>query len=55
MAGKKIGRPTAEPKPHMIYARVSDEDLNTLKDYCKRKKITQPEGIRNAVKDLKNK
>lgn len=50
-----MGRPTDNPKPHMIYARISDEDLKTLDDYCKRKNITRPEGIRDGIKALKNK
>ena len=55
MANKKMGRPSTEPKPHMIYARVTDEDLETLEDYCKREKKTKPEAIREAIRGLRNK
>ena len=53
MTGKKLGRPTDNPKPIKLSVRIDEETLKILDDYCKRKKITQPEGIRNAIKDLK--
>ena len=56
MAEKKMmGRPTDDPKPHKVSARLNDEGLKTLDDYCKRKNICRPEGIRQAINHLKDK
>lgn len=52
---KKMGRPTDELKPHKVSARLSDETLKTLDDYCKRHSIGRPEGIRQAINHLKDK
>lgn len=51
---KKMGRPTDNPKPHKITARLNDEGLKILDDYCKKRNICRPEGIRNAVYHLKD-
>ena len=51
---RKMGRPTNDPKPHKITARLNDEGLKILDEYCKRKNICRPEGIRNAVYRLKD-
>ena len=51
---KKMGRPTDDPKPHKITARLNDEGLKILDDYCERKNIRRPEGIRRAVARLKD-
>ena len=52
---KKMGRPTDDPKPHKITARLNDETLKILDNYCKKKSINRPEGIREAVYRLKDK
>lgn len=52
---KKMGRPTNDPKPYKIDARLNAEDFQTLEDYCRRKNIKRPEGIRDAIRELKNK
>ena len=51
---KKMGRPTDDPKPHKITARLNEEGLKILDDYCERKNIGRPEGIRRAVARLKD-
>lgn len=51
---KKMGRPTDDPKPHKVSARLNDEGLKILDDYCKRKNINHPEGIRQAIYHLKD-
>jgi len=54
MADKKIGRPTDEPKPNRIDIRVTDEDLEILKGYCKRTGKSRPEAVREGIRSLKN-
>lgn len=51
---KKMGRPTTDPKPHKISARVSNDTLAILDSYCVSKKLTRPEGIRAAIDHLKD-
>ncbi len=55
MPKKKMGRPTDEPKPYRLDVRVSKEDLEILDDYCKRKDVKRPQGIRDGIKFLKDK
>lgn len=55
MSTKKMGRPTNDPKPIKITARVNEQTLNILKDYCKRKNVNQAQGIRDGIDSLKNK
>ena len=50
----KGGRPTDEPKPHRLSTRVSDETFHILDDYCKKRKINHPEGVRQAINRLKD-
>ena len=51
----KMGRPTDNPKPNKLTVRVSDESLQTLDNYCKKKQIGRADGIRDAIDGLKNK
>ena len=51
---KKMGRPTDEPKPHKVSARLTDAGFQTLDDYCQKKQINHPEGIRQAIDRLKD-
>ncbi|GMQ65390.1 hypothetical protein [Vallitalea maricola] len=55
MAKKKIGRPTNDPKPIKITARINEQTLEILKDYCERNNITKAQGIRDGLNYLKNK
>ena len=52
---KKMGRPTTDPKPYKVDVRLNKEDFQTLEDYCKRKGLKRPEGIRDGIRELKNK
>lgn len=52
---KKMGRPTNDPKPIKITARINEQALVILKDYCEKNSITQAQGIRDALNYLKNK
>lgn len=51
---KKMGRPTDDPKPHKVSARLTDAGLKILDDYCQQKHINHPEGIRQAINRLKD-
>lgn len=50
---KRMGRPTDSPKTTQFSVRFDDETLQILDDYCKRKKCSRPQGVRIAVKKLK--
>lgn len=49
---KKMGRPTDNPKRHEIKARVDDETLSILEDYCKKANRNRAEGIRDGIHRL---
>ena len=49
-----MGRPTDNPKPHIIKTRLDDNTLGTLKDYCKRSNKSQAEGVRDGINLLKD-
>lgn len=55
MGAKKMGRPTDDPKRNKVSAWINDEDLETLDEYCKKKGIKHPQGIRDGIKALKDK
>ncbi|MFR9190892.1 MULTISPECIES: hypothetical protein [Anaerotruncus] len=55
LTAAKMGRPTTDPKPHKVGARINDEDFKILLDYCTRHQKTQPEAIRDGIKSLKEK
>lgn len=52
---KKMGRPTESPKTVQIAVRFDTETLEILDNFCKEDKISRAEGVRQAVKRLKNK
>ena len=52
---KKMGRPTDDPKPYKVGARINDADKKILDDYCDKHKVNQPEAIRIAIRSLKDK
>ncbi len=49
----RTGRPTDNPKHIQIAVRFDNETLQILDKYCKDKNITRAEGVRQAVKLLK--
>ena len=53
LPNKKMGRPTDNPKTTQFSVRFDSETLEILDDYCKRKNCSRPQGIRIAVKKLK--
>lgn len=54
MPNKKIGRPTDNPKTIQFSIRFDEETLSILDNYCQTKKLTRPQGVREAVRKLKN-
>lgn len=54
MPAKKMGRPTDNPKKTQFSVRFDNETLKILDDYCSEKKLTRPQGVREAVRKLKN-
>jgi hypothetical protein len=53
MAAKKMGRPTDNPKPYRVYARVDLESKEILDAYTEQEQITVMEAVRRAIKKLK--
>ena len=51
----KIGRPTDNPKTVQFSVRFDKETLDILDIFCTENNLTRPEGIRIAVKMLKEK
>lgn len=52
---KKMGRPTDNPKQTQFSVRFDEETLSILDRYCDEEKVSRPEGVRRAVRKLKNK
>ena len=51
---KKMGRPTANPKKTQFSVRFDDETLDILDKYCEKENLSRPQGVRKAVRKLKN-
>ena len=53
---KKIGRPFSDnPKSVKLTVRIDNSEAETLDDYCARKEISRAVGVREAIRDLKQK
>lgn len=52
---KKMGRPTNEPKPYKVVARITAKQKNILENYCKEKECNQMQAIRDGIDKLENK
>ncbi len=52
---KKMGRPTTSPKTTQFSVRFDNDTLNILDEYCEKEKLSRPEGVRIAVRNLKEK
>ena len=49
----KRGRPAAQnPKNIRLDIRVTEGELRILDDYCKRKGVKRPQGLRDGIKAL---
>ena len=53
MSGKKMGRPTDNPRPNKISIRISDEDKEILENYCEKENVNKTEAISRGIKSLK--
>nr|DAT80911.1 MAG TPA: hypothetical protein [Caudoviricetes sp.] len=54
MSGKKMGRPTDNPRPNKISIRISDEDKDILENYCEKENVNKTEAISRGIKSLKS-
>lgn len=54
MAGKKIGRPTDNPKPYRVNVRLDEECKMVLDAYTEQEQITAMEAVRRAIKRLRD-
>ena len=54
MANKKLGRPTANPRPHKISIRINDESKKILEDYCCRFNVNKTEAMERGIKKLED-
>lgn len=50
--GSKIGRPTDNPKPYKITARIDIESKKILDSYCQQENVAQMEAVRRGIKKL---
>ena len=48
----KLGRPTDNPKPYNVFARIDEESKQILEKYMKQEKVNQMEAIRRGIKKL---
>jgi len=54
MPTNKRGRPFAEkPKDIRLDFRVTKEELQALDEYCERKGVKRPQGLRDGINALK--
>ena len=56
MSDKKPGRPFSEnPKSIRLDIRITKEELQVLDEYCERKGVKRPQGLRDGINALKKK
>ena len=51
---KKKGRPTNNPKTSSFNARLDNECVDILNEYCEKHNVTRTEAIRKGIKKLKD-
>lgn len=51
-SGKKIGRPTDNPKIRCVQAKLDEDTSAILRVYCDKEGLTESEAIRRAIKKL---
>ena len=49
---KKMGRPTADPKPYRIVVRINENQNNILNQYCEENQVNKMQAIRNGIEML---
>lgn len=50
---KKMGRPTDSPKTTQFSVRFDKQTIEILDEYCNQENVSRPEGVRRAVRKLK--
>ena len=53
LGGKKLGRPTDNPKPYKIAAKLDQESKDILDAYCAQESVSVMEAVRRGLKRLK--
>lgn len=48
----KMGRPTTDPKPYKVVARINETQKQILENYCKKNNCNQMEAIRRGIELL---
>lgn len=51
--GKKMGRPTDNPKPYKFTVTADEESKQILTAYAEQERVTQSEAVRIGIKKLK--
>ena len=54
MPGKKMGRPTDNPRPHKLNVRINDTSKNILERYCSQESVNRTEAVERGIKKLEN-
>ena len=54
MPGKKMGRPTNNPRPHKVSIRLNDQSKNILECYCEQESVTKTEAIERGIRKLES-
>ena len=47
-----MGRPTNDPKPYKVVARINEKQKQILENYCKEKQCNQMQAIRDGIEKL---
>lgn len=50
----RTGRPTDNPKPYKVTARLDEESKRILDAYCEQESVTQMEAVRQGIKKLES-
>ena len=54
MPGKKMGRPTNNPRPHKLNVRINDSSKQILEKYCLQESVNKTEAVERGIKKLEN-
>ena len=54
LGGKKMGRPTDNPKPYHMTVKYDEECKEILEQYCEQEKVPRMEAARRGIKKFKD-